>query len=142
MAYQHIVVATDLSEDAEFLLGKGAKLAGALNARLSLIYIDIHRTGYYAELGVGEYNYTDATFSERVKNMLNAIKGQSSYPVEEVIIGRGELTQELNRAVKEKGIDLVIFGHHQDIWSRLMSSARQAINHLQVDLLVIPIDKK
>ncbi|MEE4409535.1 MULTISPECIES: universal stress protein [unclassified Serratia (in: enterobacteria)] len=142
MAYQHIVVATDLSEDAEFLLGKGARLAGALNARLSLIYIDIHHTGYYAELGVGEYNYTDRTFSERVKNMLNAIKGQSSYPVEEVIIGRGELTEELNRAVKAKGIDLVIFGHHQDIWSRLMSSARQAINHLQVDLLVIPIDKK
>ena len=24
MAYRHIVVATDLSEDAEFLLGKGA----------------------------------------------------------------------------------------------------------------------
>jgi len=142
MAYQHIVVATDLSEDAEFLLGKGARLADALNARLSLIYIDIHHTGYYAELGVGEYNYTDSTFSERAKNMLNAIKGQSSYPVEEVIIGRGELTEELNRAVKVKGIDLVIFGHHQDIWSRLMSSARQAINHLQVDLLVIPIDKK
>ncbi|MGB8665783.1 MAG: universal stress protein, partial [Serratia inhibens] len=62
--------------------------------------------------------------------------------VEEVIIGRGELTEELNRAVKEKSIDLVIFGHHHDIWSQLVSSARQAINHLQVDLLVIPIDKK
>lgn len=142
MAYQHIVVAIDLSEDAEYLLIKGARLAGALNARLSLIYIDIHRTGYYSELGVGEYNYTDQTFSARVKNMLNAIKDQSSYPVEEVIIGRGELTEEMNRAVKEKGIDLVIFGHHQDVWSRLMSSARQAINHLQADLLVIPIGKK
>ncbi|WBL72541.1 universal stress protein [Serratia liquefaciens] len=141
MAYQHIVVATDLSEDAEFLLGKGAKLAAALNARLSLIYIDIHRGGYYAELGVGEYNYTDRTFSERVKNMLNAIKDQSSYPVEEVIISRGELTEELNRAAKEKGIDLIIFGHHHDIWSRLVSSAWQAINNLNVDLLVIPIDK-
>ncbi|AGO54851.1 universal stress protein [Serratia plymuthica] len=142
MAYQHIVVATDLSEDAEFLLGKGARLAAALNAKLSLIYIDIHRTGYYAELGVGEYNYTDRTFSERVKNMLNAIRGQSSYPVEEVIVSRGELTQELNRAAKDKGFDLVIFGHHHDVWSRLVSSARQAINDLNVDLLVIPIDKK
>ncbi|MGO4744126.1 universal stress protein [Serratia quinivorans] len=142
MAYQHIVVATDLSEDAEFLLGKGAKLASALNARLSLIYIDIHRTGYYAELGVGEYNYTDRTFSERVKNMLNAIKGQSSYPVEEVIVSRGELIEELNRAAKEKGIDLIIFGHHHDFWSRLVSSTRQAINQLNIDLLVVPIDKK
>lgn len=45
MAYRHIVVATDLSEDAEFLLGKGARLAAALKAKLSLIYIDIHRAG-------------------------------------------------------------------------------------------------
>ncbi|MDI9229404.1 universal stress protein, partial [Serratia bockelmannii] len=49
MAYQHIVVATDLSEDAEFLLGKGARLAAALHAKLSLIYIDIHRAGYYVD---------------------------------------------------------------------------------------------
>ncbi len=27
MAYHHIVVATNLSEDAEFLLGKGAKFS-------------------------------------------------------------------------------------------------------------------
>ncbi|MNT85885.1 Universal stress protein A [compost metagenome] len=73
--------------------------------------------------------------------MLNAIKDQSSYPVEEVIISRGELTEELNRAAKEKGIDLIIFGHHHDIWSRWISSARQAINNLNVDLLVIPIAK-
>ncbi|CAI1127740.1 universal stress protein [Serratia grimesii] len=142
MTYQHIVVATDLSEDAEFLLGKGAGLASGLNAKMSLIYIDIHHNGYYAELGVGEYNYTDRTFSERVKNMLNAIKGRSSYPIEEVIIGRGELTEELNRAAKDKGFDLIIFGHHHDIWSRLMSSTRQAINKLNIDLLVVPIDKK
>lgn len=141
MAYQHIVVATDLSEDAEFLLGKGARLAAALQAKLSLIYIDIHRAGYYVDLGVGDYNYTDRTFSERVKNMLNAIKGQSSYPVEEVIVSRGALTEELNRVAKEKGFDLVIFGHHHDVWSRLVSSARQAINELNVDLLVIPIEK-
>lgn len=106
MAYRHIVVATDLSEDAEFLLGKGARLAAALKAKLSLIYIDIHRAGYYVDLGVGDYNYTDRTFSERVKNMLNAIKGQSSYPVEEVIVSRGALTEELNRVAKEKGFDL------------------------------------
>jgi universal stress protein A len=36
----------------------------------------------------------------------------------------------------------VIFGHHHDVWSRLVSSARQAINELNVDLLVVPIEKK
>lgn len=142
MAYQHIVIATDLSEDAEILLDRGAKLAGALNAKLSLIYIDVHHTGYYAELGVGSYDYTHHTFSERAKKILETIKNQSAYPVDEIIIGRGELTEELNTAVKEKGFDLIIFGHHRDFWGRLMSSTRQAINNLHVDLLVIPIEEK
>ncbi|MEX0632669.1 hypothetical protein M8494_13645 [Serratia ureilytica] len=51
------------------------------------------------------------------------------------------MTEELNRVAKEKGFDLAIFGHHHDVWSRLVSAARQAINELNVDLLVVPIEK-
>lgn len=143
MAYRHIVVATDLSEDAEFLLGKGARLAAALKAKLSLIYIYRYSPRrLLRRSGRGRLQLHRSHLSERVKNMLNAIKGQSSYPVEEVIVSRGALTEELNRVAKEKGFDLVIFGHHHDVWSRLVSSARQAINELNVDLLVVPIEKK
>lgn len=56
------------------------------------------------------------------------------------MIGRGELSEELNNAAQEKGFDLIIFGHHHDLWSRLFSATRQAINNLQIDVLVIPIE--
>ncbi|MBD8451716.1 universal stress protein [Serratia rubidaea] len=140
MAYQHIVVATDLGENAAQLLQKGAELASALQAKLSLIYIDIHHTGYYAELGIGVYNYTDKKFSERAASILASFKNQSPHPIAEVVIGRGELSEELNNAAQEKGFDLIIFGHHHDLWSRLFSATRQAINNLQIDVLVIPIE--
>ncbi|MFV9067088.1 universal stress protein [Serratia fonticola] len=122
MTYQHIAIATDLSDDAELLVRKGSELAGALQAKLSLIYID-EQANHYSEFGSGEFNYTDKTFTERVKNMLNAIQQQAEYPI------------------SEKGIDLVIFGHHHDMWSRLVSSTRRTINHIAVDMLVVPIEK-
>ncbi len=32
---------------------------------------------------------------------------------------------------------LVVCGHHQDFWSKLMSSARQLINTVHVDMLIV-----
>lgn len=34
-------------------------------------------------------------------------------------------------------MDLVVCGHHQDFWSKLMSSARQLINTVHVDMLIV-----
>lgn len=34
-------------------------------------------------------------------------------------------------------MDTVVCGHHQDFWSKLMSSARQLINTVHVDMLIV-----
>ncbi|MDI8954396.1 hypothetical protein MJO10_32290, partial [Salmonella enterica subsp. enterica serovar Anatum] len=39
--------------------------------------------------------------------------------------GSGDLGQVLVDAIKKYDMDLVVCGHHQDFWSKLMSSARQ-----------------
>ncbi len=65
----------------------------------------------------------------------------ATYPISEIIIRRGELAYELNLAATEKDIDLFIFGHHHDIWSNLFSAARNAINVLNIDVLVIPLQE-
>jgi universal stress protein A len=36
-------------------------------------------------------------------------------------------------------VDLVVCGHHQDFWSKLMSSARQLINTVHIDMLIVPL---
>ena len=40
-------------------------------------------------------------------------------------------------AIKKYDMDLVVCGHHQDFWSKLMSSARQLINTVHVDMLIV-----
>ena len=42
-------------------------------------------------------------------------------------------------AIKKYDMDLVVCGHHQDFWSKLMSSARQLINTVHVDMLIVPL---
>ncbi|HDL1966084.1 TPA: universal stress protein, partial [Mannheimia haemolytica] len=34
---------------------------------------------------------------------------------------------------------LLITGHHQDFWSKFMSSTRRVMNNITVDMLVVPL---
>ncbi|MFU0760136.1 putative universal stress protein [Serratia marcescens] len=46
MSYQHIVIAVDLNGDNQSILEKGAVLANAYNAKLSLIHVDTHHAPF------------------------------------------------------------------------------------------------
>ncbi|MDU3935464.1 MAG: universal stress protein [Serratia liquefaciens] len=117
MCYQHIMIATDLSDDGKRLVEKSARLAAALQARLSLIYVDIHYDTYHAAIGFSERSYDGVPFEEKIKKELEPLTQNVNYPINEVIIG----------------------GHHHDLWNKLFSSTQHAINQLNVDVLVIPI---
>ncbi|MGB8667584.1 MAG: universal stress protein [Serratia inhibens] len=143
MGYQHIVIAVDLNEDNQRLLEKGAALAGAYNAKLSLIHVDIHHAPYYSALGLQTYHYSGEVPNDvKTKKQLAELALRSSYPIPDSIVITGELIPELSREIRERGIDLLVFGHHHDVWSNLFSTARQAINNLNVDILVIPLLKE
>ncbi|HIE4388649.1 universal stress protein UspA [Serratia liquefaciens] len=139
MCYQHIMIATDLSDDGKRLVEKSARLAAALQARLSLIYVDIHYDTYHAAIGFSERSYDGVPFEEKIKKELEPLTQNVNYPINEVIIGHGDFIEELKNAVVDKSVDLVVFGHHHDLWNKLFSSTQHAINQLNVDALVIPI---
>ncbi|HFI5306267.1 universal stress protein [Serratia liquefaciens] len=139
MCYQHIMIATDLSDDGKRLVEKSARLAAALQARISLIYVDIHYDTYHAAIGFSERSYDGVPFEEKIKKELEPLTQNVNYPINEVIIGHGDFIEELKNAVVDKSVDLVVFGHHHDLWNKLFSSTQHAINQLNVDVLVIPI---
>jgi universal stress protein A len=139
MCYQHIMIATDLSDDGKRLVEKSARLAAALQARLSLIYVDTHYDTYHAAIGFSERSYDGVPFEEKIKKELEPLTQNVNYPINEVIIGHGDFIEELKNAVVDKSVDLVVFGHHHDLWNKLFSSTQHAINQLNVDVLVIPI---
>ena len=138
MCYHHIVIATDLSDDGKRLVERGRCWRRRCRPN-SLIYVDVHYDTYHAAIGFSERSYDGVPFEEKIRKELEPTTQNVNYPIAEVIIGRGGFVDELRTAVVDKNIDLLVFGHHHDLWSNLFSSTRNAINQLNIDVLVIPI---
>lgn len=75
--------------------------------------------------------------SEETHHALSELSTNAGYPITETLSGSGDLGQVLVDAIKKYDMDLVVCGHHQDFWSKLMSSARQLINTVHVDMLIV-----
>ncbi|WP_070970922.1 universal stress protein [Vibrio sonorensis] len=139
MSYQHILVAVDLSEDSKQLVDKAVALAKPLGAEVSFIHIDIN----YAELYTGliDINLAETQHQalESSQRQLQSYAEHANYPIKHTLVGAGDLSSELCETIAEYNIDMVVCGHHQDFWSKLLSSTRQLINCSPVDMLVVPL---
>ncbi|MDP8078873.1 universal stress protein [Phocoenobacter skyensis] len=137
--YKHILVAVDLSEESLILLRKGEQVAKAYNAKLSMIHVDVNFSDLYTGLiDINMATVQDNVVEETIQ-VLNELSGQVEYPVSERLSGTGDFSQVLQDAVDEYDVDLLITGHHQDFWSKLVSSTRQVMNSISVDILVVPL---
>lgn len=139
MAYKHILVAIDLSDDSHVLVSKAAQLAKSLDAKLSLIHIDVN----YAELYTGliDINLSEAQhkMADDAQKQLHSLAAKADYPVSHTLVGSGDLSDEICHAINDIDVELVVCGHHQDFWSKILSSAKQLINRTPVDLLMVPL---
>ncbi|WP_426879195.1 universal stress protein [Glaesserella parasuis] len=137
--YKHILVAVDLSEESLILLRKGASLAEKCNAKLSVIHVDVNFSDLYTGLiDINMSSVQDSVSEETIKE-LEELSGKITYPVTERLNGSGDFSQVLEEAVEEYQVDLLVTGHHQDFWSKFMSSTRQVMNSITVDMLVVPL---
>ncbi|KMV70932.1 universal stress protein UspA [Rosenbergiella epipactidis] len=138
MSYHHVLVAVDLSPESEELVQKAVSLAKPYNAKVSIIHVDVNYSDLYT--GLIDVNLGDMQkrISQETSQALTTLANQAGYPFSEILSGTGELAQVLVDAINKYDIDLVICGHHQDFWSKLMSSARQLINNVHVDMLIVP----
>ena len=139
MSYKHILVSIDLTDESKILISKAVKLANVLNAKVSFIHIDVS----YAELYTGLIDVNLAeTHSQLMEASQAAMKKLSEfadYPIHKTLISSGDLSKELSEAIEQLDINLVVCGHHQDFWSKLLSSSRQVINSCPIDVLLVPL---
>jgi universal stress protein A len=139
MCYKHILVAVDLSEDSKVLVERAVALATPLQAKVSLIHIDIN----YAELYTGLIDInlaeTQNRATEEAHSALQKMVDDANFPITRALVSSGDLGDELSEATANMEVDLVVCGHHHDFWSKFLSSSSQLINSAPVDVLVIPI---
>ena len=140
MSYKHILIAVDLSPESNILVEKAVSMARPYNAKISLIHVDVNYSDLYT--GLIDVNLGDMQkrISEETQHAMKQLSQNAGYPVTEVLSGSGDLAQVLVDAINKYDVDLVLCGHHQDFWSKLMSSARQLINTVHVDMLIVPLN--
>lgn len=137
--YKHVLVAVDLSDESEFLVKKAVGIAKRHEAKLSIIHVDVNFSDLYTGLiDVNMYSMQDRISSETQKALLELAE-QADYPILEKLSGSGDLGQVLTDAIEQYNVDLLVTGHHQDFWSKLMSSTRQVMNTIKIDMLVVPL---
>lgn len=137
--YKHVLVALDLSDESPFLLEKAASVAKRNEAKLSVIHVDVNFSDLYTGLiDINMSSMQDRISSETQKALIQLAEN-ASYPVSEKLSGSGDLGQVLSDAIEKYDVDLLVTGHHQDFWSKLMSSTRQVMNNITVDMLVVPL---
>ena len=139
MAYKHILVAVDLSPESQLLVNKAVLMARPYHAKLSLLHVEPRYTDLYNGLIDAHMGYTPERVSEENYQTLKELAHSADYPVSEILNSNGDLAQVLEETIIKYGIDMVVCGHHQDFWSRLLSSARQLLNKVHTDILIVPL---
>lgn len=139
MAYKHILVTVDLSPESKVLVDKAVSMAKPYNAKVSLIHVDVNYSDLYTGLIDVNLGDMEQRITKETHHALTKLAKEADYKIEKELSGRGDLGQVLVDAIKEYKVDLVVCGHHQDFWSKLISSARQLINTVHVDMLIVPL---
>ncbi|WP_386689072.1 universal stress protein UspA [Lonepinella sp. MS14437] len=140
--YKHILVAVDLSDESPRLLKKAVSIAERHNAKLSIIHVDVNFSDLYTGLIDVNMSSMQDRISSETQQALLQLADQAGYPISEKLSGSGDLGQVLADAIEQYGVDLLVTGHHQDFWSKLMSSTRQLMNVVTIDMLVVPLKEE
>ncbi|WP_019613860.1 universal stress protein [Psychromonas ossibalaenae] len=141
MSYKHILVAVDLSKSSKEVIDKGVSLAKDANCTLSFIFVDVKYVSNIAlrqpktgKLIVHDDNVQEV---ERLTQELQELADQVDYPVTNTWVVMGDLNDKLHTTIINKDVDLLVCGHHHDLWSNITTSVSKFVKTAVSDLLIV-----
>lgn len=135
--YQHILVATELTEESHYVARKAAELAALFHAKLSFVHvidpIPTYACGY---VGVAEFmTQVQSEAEKELKALLTslAIESADSY------IEKGPVKLQISDLAQEIGADLIITGNHgrHGLALLLGNTSSAILHHTHSDVMVI-----
>lgn len=135
--YKHILFATDLSEDTEFVIGRVRSMRGYTGARLSLVHVVEPLPGYsYAYLGIEDI---EGQLIDESKNALGKLGQELSVDSKDQWVEVGPTKLKILDVAQDIGADLIICGSHgRHGLSLLLGSTANAILHgAKCDVLTV-----
>ncbi|NJN52663.1 MAG: universal stress protein [Gammaproteobacteria bacterium] len=145
MAYKKILVAVDLTDEAEEVLQQAQETAKQNGAELSLLSVVKPINQVYAGFDVAALS-ADAAMIEQdavrqANERLATLGKQFGVPATRCEVGRGSPSFEIREAAKKKGVDLIVIGTHgrHGLGLLLGSTANGVLHGAPCDVLTVRI---
>jgi universal stress protein A len=126
--YKHILFATDLTEETEFVIEKVRTMRAFCNAKLSMIHVVEPMPGYsYAYLGIEDI---EGQLIEESRTALASLGEKLNVDSKDQWIEVGPTKSKILKVAAETDVDLIICGSHgMHGLSLLLGSTANAILH-------------
>lgn len=133
--YHHALVLINSSQDGVPLLQHAARIAEENAMRITLAHIS---TDYRALNYVSDSLLNDDVSQEviQAKVLLNELATSVSLPVQTLSLVTTRRFADVEACVNQRGIDLIIAGHHNRLLGVMASHSLEYINHLTIDVLI------
>lgn len=140
--YKHILFATDLTDDTDFIVSKVRGMRGFTGAALSLVHVVEPMPGYsYAYLGIEDI---EGQLIEEAKEALSKLADQLSIEKKDQWIEVGPTKSKILKIAEDIGADLIVCGSHgRHGLSLLLGSTANAILHgAKCDVLTVRLPEE
>jgi universal stress protein A len=126
--YKHILFATDLTEDTEYLLEKARAIRGYTGADLSIVHVVEPLPGYsYAYLGIEDI---EGQLIEEARQSMAKVAEQLNVNKDKQFIEVGPTKTKILKVADDVNADLIICGSHgRHGLSLLLGSTANAVLH-------------
>lgn len=145
MAYQHILTAVDLSEEAGQVLARARHLADEHKARLSVCTVVKPLTHVYGGLDMMAYTQASVNFEEeamrQARTQVETEAGKVQVAPEDVHVTVGAPSTGVVETAGAIGADLIVVGSHgkHGLGLLLGSTANGVLHQAKCDVLTVRI---
>jgi universal stress protein A len=145
MAYQHVLAAIDLSEEAREVLERARQVADEHKARLSVCTVVKPLTHVYGGLDMMAYTQASVNFEQEAMNQARTQvateSGKVKVPAEDVHVSIGAPATQVVETAKSVGADLIVVGSHgrHGLGLLLGSTANGVLHQAECDVLTVRI---
>ena len=137
--YQHVLIATDLSEENKIVVEKAITIAKAFDAKVSVLHVVEPLPGYgYAYVGIADI---EAELQAEAQKSMEALSKKYNIPAERCHVEVGPMKIEMMNLIKQESIDCLVVGSHgRHGFSELLgSTAHIAVHSASCDVITVRI---
>ncbi len=139
--YKHVLVAIDVSNEADALLQQAKQIAQAFNCKLSVLHVCEPIPAVLGEYLTLELPIGTKTLQDHVKNRLCKLTHDQGMPPEDVHIVHGRTAEEVVTHADNYHVDLIITGSHtrKGLQRLLGSTANEILHKANCDVMTLKI---